>query len=161
RKYGYLSLAVIRVLIGFEFLWGFFDKLLGLGLETPAGQGMIDGGSPSSFVVFVAKGYLKEFWSSLAGNEFVDVVLMLGLLALGVSMMLGIASRLSAIGGFAIMIVFYSMMLPPSDNPFVEAHLIQAFAILAVYFMGGYDRWSLGPVWKGLSIVKRFPSVLA
>ena len=65
-------LAILRITIGLLFLWPFFDKLFGFGFATPHGSGVIDGGSPSSFVVYVTDGLLKDFYISLAGNAFVD-----------------------------------------------------------------------------------------
>ena len=32
-------LAAFRILVGWLLLWGFLDKMFGLGFETPAGQG--------------------------------------------------------------------------------------------------------------------------
>jgi len=37
---------------------------------------MVDGGSPSSFVTYVADGYFADFYISVGGNLFVDVLMM-------------------------------------------------------------------------------------
>jgi len=42
-------LAVMRIILAFMLLWGFTDKLFGLGLATPVGMGVIDGGSPTQY----------------------------------------------------------------------------------------------------------------
>ena len=83
---GLLALAVFRLLVGWLFIWAFFDKLLGLGFATPAGSGMVDGGSPSYFVTFVTDGIFKNFYLSLAGNSVVDIIFMAALLILGVTL---------------------------------------------------------------------------
>ena len=46
-------LAVFRVVLGFEFLWAFLDKLFGLGYATPSAKAWIAGGSPT-------KGFLSS-----------------------------------------------------------------------------------------------------
>ena len=40
-------LAVVRVAIGFVFLWAFIDKTFGLGYATPSAKAWINGGSPT------------------------------------------------------------------------------------------------------------------
>lgn len=76
RALGEYSLAIYRILVGWIFLWPFFDKLIGLGFQTPGPDGMVDGGSPSSFVTYVADGYFADFYISAGGNLFVDVLIM-------------------------------------------------------------------------------------
>jgi hypothetical protein len=41
-------LAILRVLLGVEFLWAFLDKTFGLGYATPAARAWIHGGSPTN-----------------------------------------------------------------------------------------------------------------
>ncbi len=150
-------LAAFRILVGWIFLWPFFDKLLGLGFETPAGMGYIDGGSPSSFVIYVTKGIFADFYTSLAGNGIVDIVMMLALLAIGLSLMLGIASKLGTIGCISFLIVMYTLCIPPTDNPIIDYHILLCFGMLAVYYLGGFERLSLYDRWKEFSLVKKVP----
>ena len=110
-------LAILRITIGLLFLWPFFDKLFGFGFATPHGSGVIDGGSPSSFVVYVTDGLLKDFYISLAGNAFVDFMMMAALLLIGISLVFGIASKLGTIGCVLFMIVMYTLeMMHDSHN---------------------------------------------
>jgi len=154
---GQYFLAGFRILVGWIMIWPFFDKLLGLGFKTPAGSGMIDGGSPSSFVVYVTGGIFKDFYDSLAGNQIVDIILMLGLLVLGVTLILGIASKLTTIGITAFLLIMYSLHIPPEDNPIIDHRVILIIGMIAAYFLGGYDKLSLNSRWKETWLVKRFP----
>lgn len=154
---GIRLLAVFRILTGCLVLWGFFDKVFGLGFETPAGSGWIDGVSPSSFVIYVTDGIFKDFYTSLAGNWFVDIIFMLGLLVLGITLLTGIASKLTTIAMSAFLLVMWSLCVPPVDNPILDYHLILIVGLLAAYCLGGFEWYSLHSRWKETWLVKRFP----
>ena len=156
REIGEYALAAFRIAVGYMMLWGFLDKLFGLGFETPAGEGMIDGGSPSSAVIYVTDGLFKDLFTSLAGNAFIDFLMMAGMLILGITLVLGIASKLTTIGMNAFLIVMYCLHVPPLDNPILDYHITWIIAMVAVYYLGGFDRISLNPRWKELGIVKKF-----
>lgn len=100
-------LALVRLSIGWVFLWAFFDKLLALGFATSRDQetGVVDwfgptawinGGSPTEgFLGNATKGPLAGLYSSFAGAAWADWLFMAGLLGIGAGLMLGIAMRLS------------------------------------------------------------------
>ena len=157
QEKGLYCLAVFRILIGWIMLWPFLDKLFGLGFATPSGGGMIDGVSPSSYVIYVTDGIFKDFYTSLAGNQIIDIIMMLGLLVLGVTLILGIASKLTTIGMTAFLLIMYSLHIPPTDNPIIDHRIILIVGLISTYFLGGYEKLSLYDKWKELSIVKRFP----
>jgi len=154
---GMRVLAVFRILIGFLLLWAFMDKMFGLGFKTPSGFGMIDGGSPSSFVVYTTSGFFADFYNSLAGNQIADILLMAGLLILGITLILGIASKLTTVFACLFFLVMYTIHVPPEDDPILDFRIILAVGLVGTYLIGGYDRYSLGSRWKELSLVKRFP----
>ncbi len=157
QEKGLYCLAAFRILVGWIMLWPFLDKLFGLGFATPSGGGMIDGVSPSSYVIYVTDGIFKDFYTSLAGNQIVDIIMMFGLLVLGVTLILGIASKLTTIGMTAFLLIMYSLHIPPTDNPIIDHRVIFIIGLIAVYFLGGYEKLSVYDKWKELSIVKRFP----
>jgi len=157
EEIGRVCLAIFRILLGWYFLWAFFDKMFGLGFQTPAGSGFIDGGSPSSFVIYVADGLLKDFYDSLAGNTIVDIVLLLGLLVLGVTLILGITSKLTTFGTSLFLLVMFSLHIPPTDNPIIDHRVIMMAGMVVTYYLGGFEKLSLYEKWKELSIVKKFP----
>jgi len=157
KEMGDNVLAVLRILLGWIFLWAFFDKLLGLGLQTPVGQGLINGDSPSSFVIYTASGIFGDFYKSLAGNGIVDFLLMIGLLGLGVALIAGVASKITTVLTTVFLVLMYTLCIPPWDNPVVDYHIIYIFGLWAVYLLGGFEKLSIYNWWKELSIVKRFP----
>ena len=155
---GRYALSVMRIVLGFMLIWAFFDKLLGLGRLTDKSNAMINGGSPTEYYLGeLVKGPFEGMWNALAGNQFVDLLLMFGLLAVGSALMLGIASRLSVIGMTVMMALMYTLCIPPSDNILVDYHIVYICGILAIYWLGGFDRMSLKRYWNGLPVVRDVP----
>ena len=157
REKGTLFLAVLRIAIGWMMLWGFLDKMFGLGFQTTPGSGVIDGGSPSSFVIYVTDGVFKDLFTSMAGNAFVDLLLMAGLLIMGITLIFGFASKLTSIFMTIFLFMMFMLHVPPTDDPIIDYHITWILAIWAIYFLGGYERLSIWKWWKDLGIVKRFP----
>ena len=100
------AVGVLRLVVGWTFLWAFFDKLLALGYSTGRNpetdvvdyfgpEAWINGGSPTyGFLAFGADGPFKDFYTSIAGDTWTNWAFMLGLLAIGVAYMTGICTRL-------------------------------------------------------------------
>ena len=153
-----MFLGVARIMLGFMFLWAFFDKLLGLGMPSTYEAGIIHGGSPTEYyLTYLVDGPFANVWNALAGNALVDFMLMFGLLAVGITMILGIASKLSTIGFVTMCILMYTLNMPPSDNPLIDYHLLYAVVGLAVYYLDGYSILGLEDKWKETKLVKVIP----
>ncbi|MFE4420832.1 hypothetical protein [Streptomyces sp. NPDC056817] len=160
------ALASLRILTGFVFLWAFLDKVFGLGYATASGKGWIDGGSPTKgFLSSVAVGPMESTFHSWAGQTWADWLFMLGLLAIGVAVMTGVALRPAAVAGTAMMALMWTAEWPPakhllngapsmSTNPFADYHLIYAVALVAVAAAGAGATWGLGRPWARLPIVR-------
>lgn len=155
---GYLVLGIVRIVLGFMFVWAFFDKLLGLGMLTTPENAIINGGSPTEYYLTqLVSGPFEGMWHAIAGNGIVDLLLMFGLIAVGVCMMVGVASKLSTAGSVVMMILMYMLCIPPQDNPLVDYHIVYALASLAVFWLGGFSDLGLEDRWRELPLMKRFP----
>ncbi|MFD8006907.1 hypothetical protein [Streptomyces mirabilis] len=155
-------LAGLCVLTGFVFLWAFLDKTFGFGYATPSGKGWIDGGSLSS----VAAGPMESTFHDWAGAGWANWLFMLGLLGIGVALVFGVALRLTAVAGTAMMALMWIAEWPPakhlsgrslsmSSNPFADHHLICAVVIIALAAAGAGTTWGLGKLWARLPFVSR------
>lgn len=161
RVAGEYLLAVVRVVLGFMLIWAFLDKLFGLGFQTTAEAAIINGGSPTEYYLSnLVDGVFAGFYEMLAGNVVVDFLLMAGLLLVGVSLFLGVASRLGTASMCVMMVLMYTLDVPPTDNPLVDYHIVYILAVLAVFLLGGFNRLSLAdrynrlPVIRGLRILQ-------
>ena len=169
RSAAHTAMGVLRLIIGWTFLWAFFDKLLALGYSTgkdpvtgnvdPFGDAAwIHGGSPTEgFLGFAADGPFQSFYNSIAGDAWADWAFMLGLLAIGISLTFGIFSRLGTFAGVVMYLLMWTVVLPPENNPFTDEHLIGAAAVLVCGLYGASRYLGLGRWWNKLDIVNRFP----
>jgi len=162
RAYAFASL---RLLTGFVFLWAFLDKTFGFGYATPSGKGWIDGGSPTKgFLSSVAAGPMESTFHDWAGAGWANWLFMLGLLGIGLALVSGVALRLAAVAGTAMMALMWLAEWPPakhlsdgslsmSSNPFVDYHVIYAVVLIALAAAGAGATWGLGKAWAKLPFV--------
>jgi len=156
-KTGYIW-GSLRILLGWIFLWGFLDKAFGLGYATSSKQAWINGGSPTTFYLSkVSSGIFGGFYGSIASNQLIDVIFMTALLLLGVALILGIGSRISAYGGGLLVILLWSTQVPPANNPFIDEHIIYLFLLFGLWRVKAGRTIGLGTRWSNTKLVTRFP----
>ncbi len=163
-----LALSALRLSIGFTFLWAFIDKLFGLGYATPSAKAWIHGGSPTTgFLSHATDGPLQGFFSSLSGHGAIDWLFMAALLGIGVALMLGVALRPAAASGAVLLVMMWFATWPPakmsggdptgSNNPFMDDHLIDAFALILIASLALSWATYLGRRWTALPLVQKHP----
>jgi thiosulfate dehydrogenase (quinone) large subunit len=83
---------------------------------------------------------------------------MLSMLLIGTALILGVATRLAAIGGILWMAVFYTLTaIWPEHNPFVDDHVVYAIALVAIAMLGAGRYLGLADWWEHTALVQRFP----
>ncbi len=168
RAAGY-ALGALRIVIGWTFLWAFFDKLFALGFSTGrnAETGVVDrfgpdafinGSSPTEgFLAFGAKGPFQGFYNSIAGDAWTNWGFMFGLLAIGVALTLGITMRLGVFAAALMYLMMWTVAMPPENNPITDDHIIGLAAVLVLGLYGAGRHVGLGTWWTKQSIVRQFP----
>ncbi|GAB2813859.1 DoxX family membrane protein [Lentzea nigeriaca] len=166
---GAASLAVLRIATGLLFLWAFFDKAFGLGYATQSKNAWFSGGSPTKgFLGRVDAGPFQETFRGWAGAWWADTLFMVGLLAIGVALVLGIGLRLAAVAGSVMMLLMWAAEWPPaqhnaageltmSTNPVIDYHIVYALVLIAVAATASAITWSVASWWGGLPFVKSNP----
>lgn len=152
---GMWAWTLLRLLLGWSFLWAFLDKFFGLGFATCRLEGgaidfgcdaaMMNGGSPTyGFLNFGTQashtGGLFEWMAPSAPDaiNFADVLFMAALLIGGVALMVGIGVRIAAIGGAILMaFMFLAGDVWPPNNPVNSSHVIEMAAFLGIATVGG------------------------
>ena len=166
------AIAALRVGTGFIFLWAFLDKTFGLGYSTPSARAWIHGGSPTKgFLSSVSAGPFQSTFHSMAGQGWANWLFMLALLGIGTALILGVGLRLAAIAGTVLVAMMWFAVYPParhaadgtatgSVNPFVDDHVMDALALIAVAAFGTASRLGLGAWWAKLPFVERHQKTL-
>jgi thiosulfate dehydrogenase [quinone] large subunit len=164
--------TLLRLLLGWSFVWAFLDKMFGLGFATcRAGDSsaidfgcdaaMINGGSPTyGFLNFGTAGSHTGFlfdWMAPSAPDAInlaDIGFMAALLFGGLALMLGIGVRLAAIGGALLMLfMFLAGDIWPENNPINSSHVIEMVAFGGIATVGA-GRFALQS-W----VDERFPSL--
>jgi thiosulfate dehydrogenase (quinone) large subunit len=155
--FGQMVWALVRLLLGFVFLWAFLDKVLGLGRETPLENSWRSGASPTRGYLSNVDGPLGGFFNDLTGRPWVDWLFMIGLAGIGVALILGIGMTIAAIAGTIMLGLMYVASLPIASNPFVDDHLIYALVLIGLAASGAGLRYSLAPWWRHTDLVRALP----
>jgi len=148
-------IAAIRLSLGWVFLWAFLDKLFGLGHGTAAKDAWINGGHPTlGFLKFGTKGPFADLYQSFAGAAWADWLFMAALAGIGVALMAGVAMRLAATAGVVLLLMMWTAVLPPENNPFMDDHVIYALTLVAITLAGAGHTLGLGRMWERLPVVR-------
>lgn len=157
--------AALRLSIGWVFLWAFLDKAFALGFSTgrDATTGVVSrfgdaawihGGSPTEgFLKFGTKGPFASFYQSIAGATWADVSFMIALLGIGLALILGIGMRVAAVSGAALLVMMWSAVLAPENNPFMDDHLVYAMVLIMLALIGAGKMFGFGNAWERLPFV--------
>src|SRR5262249_29187152 len=65
-------LAVLRIVVGWVFLWAFLDKLFGFGYATPSAKSWLNGGSPTKGFLSSATGPFAGVYHDIAGTGWAN-----------------------------------------------------------------------------------------
>jgi thiosulfate dehydrogenase [quinone] large subunit len=150
--------AGLRLALGFVFLWAFVDKLFGLGFATPEKGAWINGGSPTKgFLSNAAAGPFTDFYHAIAGAAWADWLFMLGLAGVGLALITGIGMRAAAVAGSALLVMMWTVVLPPENNPFMDDHLIYAGTLILITLLNAGETLGLGRIWARTALVRKAP----
>lgn len=150
--------GLTRLSMGFILLWAFFDKLFGFGMATGANKSWLAGTSPTfDFLKLATKGPLASFYQNLAGNAVVDWLFMMGLLLVGLALIFGICMKIAAYSGSLLMLLLWSAVLPPKNNPLIDQHIIYMLVLLGLKATKAGEHLGLGKWWSNTVLVKKFP----
>lgn len=167
RAFRYVA-AALRLSLGWVFLWAFLDKLLALGFATGrdgetgtvdrfGDAAWINGGSPTEgFLTFGTQGPFAEVFQSFAGAAWADWLFMIGLAGIGVALIAGVAMRIATASGALMLMLMWLAVLPPSNNPFMDDHIVYALILVLLALAGAGKTLGLGAAWERLPLVQRY-----
>jgi thiosulfate dehydrogenase [quinone] large subunit len=65
--------------------------------------------------------------------------------------------RLAAVAGTALLLMMWSVVLPPENNPFMDDHLIYAGVLIALALVNAGDTFGFGRIWGRTALVRTAP----
>lgn len=160
--------GILRIGMGWTFLWAFLDKTFGLGFATcrdaktmvvdvMCQKAWVNGGSPTlGFLKFGTKGPLAEFFQGLAGNAIVDNLFMAGMLLIGLALILGIGVRIASYSGILMFTLMYLSAMLPENNVFLDEHIMYSVMMVGFLFTNAGDYLGLGKKWSQTKLVQHF-----
>lgn len=148
---------MLRLALGWVFLWAFLDKLFGLGFATDSADAWLRGVSPTEgFLKFGSSGPFAQIHQAIAGNIVVDWLYMLGMGLVGLALVLGVGVRIAGYSGSLIMLLIWTAALPPEHNPFLDEHIVYIIVLLGLTFAHSGQYLGLGRWWSNTQLVRRF-----
>jgi thiosulfate dehydrogenase (quinone) large subunit len=159
--------GVVRILLGFTFLWAFLDKTFGWGYSTTDGWlfGTGKGNPTAGFLKFGVNpnGPFHTFYTNLAPSSpggIVNWLFMGALLGAGITLVFGVAMRIGCIGSALLLISMFLAVAPwakyedkggstvASNNPLLDEHIIYAATLMVLMFIRAGRYWGLGRWWE-------------
>ncbi len=148
--------GVLRIVMGWVFLWSFLDKVFGLGFSTPAAKSWLSGFSPTAgFLKMGTAGPFAGVFQGLAGNPLIDWLFMMGLLLIGLSLISGIGMKIASWSGALFVFLLWTAHLPPQQNPVVDEHIIYLIVFIGFYLNKAGHYFGFGKWWSQTSLVKK------
>jgi thiosulfate dehydrogenase [quinone] large subunit len=161
------ALATLRIAFGITFLWAFLDKAFALGFHTGYDQegnldrfgpaAWINGGSPTEgFLANAPTGPFADFYKDIAGATWADWMFMAGLAGIGIALVLGVAMRIAAVSGALLLVMMWTAVLPPENNPVIDDHIVYALVLGVLALASANKTLGLGRVWERIPLVARY-----
>jgi thiosulfate dehydrogenase [quinone] large subunit len=148
-----MAVAIGRVVIGVIFLWAGLEKVIGGAGEWSA-KGFLAFGTSGTlgwpFVTEVAEGTVfnptHDFWVGLSANagamSVINLLVPFGQVAIGTSLILGIATRFASAMG-ALMMLFFFFAAWDFAYGIVNQHLTYAVVTLGLGVIGAGNYYGL------------------
>jgi thiosulfate dehydrogenase (quinone) large subunit len=159
------GMAALRILLGAGFLFAGLEKFFQWGGSAFNAAGFLKGATGGSLPGSDPKQIVNpthDFWVSLAANTdlvaVINFLVVFGEIAIGVALILGLATRFAGVAGVLMMGLFYVANYSFANGPFSEQFFYGAIAAL-VAWTGAGERYGVDALIERLSFVRRHPSL--
>jgi thiosulfate dehydrogenase [quinone] large subunit len=65
--------------------------------------------------------------------------------------------RIAAVSGAILLVMMWTVMLPPENNVFMDDHLVYAVVLIGLALAGAGDTLGLGKTWGNTKLVRTYP----
>jgi thiosulfate dehydrogenase (quinone) large subunit len=159
--------GLVRILLGFTFLWAFLDKNFAWGFSTTKAWmfGTGEGNPTAGFLKFGVNpnGPFHSFYTGLAPSSpsgLVNYLFMGALLGAGITLVLGVVMKIGSIGSAILLLSMFLAVAPwakyedkggstvASNNPLLDEHIIYAATLMVLMLVCAGRYWGLGRWWE-------------
>jgi thiosulfate dehydrogenase [quinone] large subunit len=137
---------LLRVAMGWIFVWSGFDKLLGD--WTSAGFLVNSTNGP-------LEGWFRDLGANAAAVDVIDGLVIWGQILIGITLIVGLFTRFSLFWAGAMMFMFYIAQFPPANNPFLDDHIVYIGVFLLLGALGAGRILGLDALIEKLPFVRR------
>jgi thiosulfate dehydrogenase [quinone] large subunit len=156
------GIFLLRAVLGGGFLFAGLDKFLMLANGQPfTSAGFLKFGTGGQWLNTENINPTKDFWVSLAGNatlvSVIDTLVVFGEIAIGVALILGLATRFAGLMGAVMMALFFVAQMSFANGPFNEQLFYGVIAGTIAYV--GAGAYALDSAVAKLPVLQRIPVV--
>ena len=159
------GIFILRAGLGLGFAFAGLDKFFMWASGTPfTSAGFLKFGTTGAWLGSDAKAIVNPthgFWAGLAGNaslvHMFDTLVVFGEIAIGVALILGLATRFSAVMGTLLMALLLVSNWSFANGPFNEQFMYGLMSVVIV--VTGAGAYALDTVVAKLAIVQKVPVV--
>jgi thiosulfate dehydrogenase [quinone] large subunit len=159
------GIFVLRAVVGGGFLFAGLDKFFMWAGGTPFNAtGFLKGATGGAWLGSDPKAIINPthgFWVSLAGNaslmSVINTLVVFGECAIGIALILGLASRFAGVCGAVMMTLFFVANWSFANGPFNEQLMYGVIAGTIAYV--GAGAYALDSVVEKLAITQRVPVI--
>jgi thiosulfate dehydrogenase [quinone] large subunit len=141
---------LLRLAMGWIFVWSGFDKLL-------------TDWTSAGFLVNGTSGPLQSWFMDLGANSaavnVIDGLVISGQILIGLTLILGVFTRFSLFWAAAMIFMFYIAQFPPANNPFLDEHIVYIVVFLLLGALGAGRILGLDALIEKLPFVRRIPGI--
>ena len=159
------GIFVLRAVVGGGFLFAGLDKFFMWASGTPfTAAGFLKFATTGAWLGSDPKAVINPthgFWVSLAGNaglmSVIDTLVVFGECAIGIALILGLATRFAGLSGAVMMTLFFVANWSFANGPFNEQLMYGVIAGTIAYV--GAGAYALDSVVEKLAITQRVPAI--
>ena len=159
------GIFVLRAVVGLGFLFAGLDKFFMWASGTPfTAAGFLKFASTGAWLGSDPKAVVNPthpFWASIAGNpglmSIIDTLVVFGEIAIGIALILGLATRFAAVMGTLLMALLFVSNWSFANGPFNEQFYYGLIALVIAYV--GAGAYALDTVVARLAITQKVPVV--
>ena len=139
---------LLRVAMGWIFVWSGFDKLLG---DWTSAGFLVNGTSGP------LEGWFADVGANSAAVDVIDGLVISGQILIGIALILGVVTRFTLFWAGAMIFMFYIAQFPPAQNPFLDEHIVYIGVFLLLAALGAGRILGLDALIEKVPFVRRIP----